>query len=59
MGDVLDACFSMGRESFDIISQNTGCQDHVVMPLTSLIFKRWKELKIRNIWQEPLRLTRI
>ena len=59
MGDVLDACFSKGRESFEIIHQNTGCKDDVVMPLTSLISKCWKELKIRNIWQEPLRLARI
>ena len=34
MWDVLDACFSKGRESFEIIYQNTGCQDDVVMPLT-------------------------
>ena len=30
MWDVLDACFSKGRESFEIIHQNTGCQDNVV-----------------------------
>ena len=44
MWDVLDACFSKGRESFEIIHQNTGCQDNVVMPLTPLIFKCGKEL---------------
>ena len=44
MWDVLDACFSKGRESFEIIHQNTGCQDNVVMPLTLLIFKCGKEL---------------
>ena len=48
---MLDACFSKGGKSFEIIHQNTGCQNNVVRPLTSLIFKRWKELKIRNIWQ--------
>ena len=32
-----------GEKSFEIIHQNTGCQNNVVMPLTSLIFKCWKE----------------
>ena len=42
--DVLDACFSEGRESFEIIHQITGCQDNVVMPLTPLIFRCGEEL---------------
>ena len=42
--DLLDACFSKGTESFEIIHQNTGCQDKVVKPLTPLIFKCGKEL---------------
>ena len=34
MWDVLDGRFSKERGSFEVIHQNTRCQDNVVMPLT-------------------------
>ena len=46
MGDVLDACFSQGRQGLEVFHQNTGRQNNIVVPLTLLIFKHWNELKI-------------
>ena len=59
MGDVLDACFSQGRQSMQVFHQNTGRQNNIVVPLTLLIFKHWNELKIGDIWQVVFRLSRI
>ena len=50
MGDVLDACFSQGRQGLEVFHQNTGRQNNIVVPLTLLIFKHWNELKIGDIW---------
>ena len=37
MKDVLGACFSMGWQSLEVIHQNMGCQNNVVVPLKPCI----------------------